>query len=105
MKVRFIKRNYFPFLWCGSIFHFALLCRFRPYCSSVLGFALGTIVSSLSSSCHVFGRVLIHYSSFHGADWKTYFKTFCTDGSVKWAFKLSMESPKVLQFGFTNKYH
>lgn len=86
-------------------YYCSLLCRFRPSSSSVLGFALGTIVSCLSTSCHVLGCLLIHYSSFHGADLKSYFKTFCTDGSVKWALKLSMESPKVMQFGFTNKYH
>lgn len=112
IKVWFIKKKYFPFftvfsgVWYYYFFYYcSLLCRFRPNSSSVLGFALGTIVPCLSTSCHVFGRLLIHYSSFHGADLKSYFKTFCTDGSVKWALKSSMESPKVMQFGFTNKYH
>ncbi len=56
IKVRLTKKIHFSlyFLLCVIIFYCTLLCRFRLHSSSVLGFALSTIVSCLSTSCHIF---------------------------------------------------
>lgn len=44
--------------------------------TSVVSFALCTIISCLSTSCQIFGHLLIRCSSFHVVDFKSCLKTF-----------------------------